>query len=117
MTGLRVLLYRLFSFWRTGSMERDLDDELDFHLEMKTVENLRRGMLAEEARTAALRRFGGVTQVKETYREAHALPAIKLLYQDTRFAVRVLRRSPGYSAMAWACGWRWAPTPPTCCAW
>ena len=43
-----------------------MDDELDFHLQMEIAENLRRGMTPEEARSAALRRFGGVAQIKET---------------------------------------------------
>jgi hypothetical protein len=74
MTRLRVLLCRLTGWLRKGSLERDLDEELHFHLQLETAENVRKGMTSAQARTSALRRFGGVAQVKETYREAHGLP-------------------------------------------
>ncbi|HXB75172.1 MAG TPA: ABC transporter permease, partial [Candidatus Acidoferrales bacterium] len=103
MTPLRVLLCRLSGLVRKGSLERDMDDELHFHLQMEIGENLRRGMTPVEARSAALRRFGGVAQIKETYRETHALPAIQVLWQDLRFGCRMLRRSPGFASLAILC--------------
>jgi macrolide transport system ATP-binding/permease protein len=103
MTGLRVFWRRLSGFLRAGNLERDLEAELDHHLQMETAENLRRGMTAEEARLAALRRFGGVARVKETYRETHGLPGIQVLGQDLRFGFRMLRRNPGFSALAILC--------------
>jgi hypothetical protein len=80
MTQLRVFLQRLRGLFRKRSMERDLDDELQFHLQMEMGENLRKGMTTEQARSEALRRFGGVGLTKETYRETHALPAIEILW-------------------------------------
>ena len=103
MTRLRVLLHRLTGLVRRGSLERDLDEELAHHLQMETAENVRRGMTPAAARTAALRRFGGVAQVKETYRETHGLPAIQLLWQDVRFGFRMMRRSPGLSLLVILC--------------
>jgi hypothetical protein len=103
MTRLRVLLCRLSGLFRKGSLERDMDDELHFHLHMEIAENLRRGMAPDQARSTALRRFGGVTQVKETYRETHSLPVVQVLWQDLRFGFRMLRRNPGFSSLAILC--------------
>lgn len=103
MTRLRVLWCRLLGLFRKGRLESDMDDELDFHLQMQIDANLRQGMTAEEARSAALRHLGGVTQVKETYRETHALPVIEVLWHDLRFGIRMLRRSPGFSILAILC--------------
>jgi predicted permease len=98
-----VLLSRLAGLVRKGSLERDLDEELGHHLQLETAENVRQGMPPGEAHTAALRRFGGVAQVKETYRETHGLPALQLLWQDVRFGFRMMRRSPGISLVVILC--------------
>ncbi len=103
MTRLRVFLSRLAGLVRKRTLERDMDDELDFHLQMEIDENLRQGMELAEARSQAQRRLGGVAQLKETYRETHALPIIEVLWQDIRFGFRMLRRSPGFSLLAILC--------------
>jgi macrolide transport system ATP-binding/permease protein len=103
MTQLRVLWRRLSGLFRKGSLERDIDDELHFHLQMETAENLRTGMTPAEARLAALRSLGSVAQIKETYRDTHALPAIQTLGRDVRYGLRMIRRSPGVSTLAVLC--------------
>jgi macrolide transport system ATP-binding/permease protein len=103
MTRLRVFLSRLAGLVRKGTLERDMDDELDFHLQMEIDENLRQGMQPADARSQAQRRLGGVAQLKESYRETHALPIFEVLWQDIRFGFRMLRRSPGFSLLAILC--------------
>jgi len=103
MTRIRVFLSRLAGLVRKGSLESDMDDELDFHLRMEIAENLRQGMPPAEARSLAQRRLGGVAQLKEAYRETHALPIVEVLWQDIRFGFRMLRRSPGFSLLAILC--------------
>jgi macrolide transport system ATP-binding/permease protein len=103
MTGIRVFLRRLSGLFRTGRLERDMDEEFDFHLQNEVAENLRKGMSPDQALAAARRRFGGVAQVKEAYREAHSLPFLQVLWQDLRFGFRMLRRNPGFSILAILC--------------
>jgi macrolide transport system ATP-binding/permease protein len=108
MTAIRVFLRRLSGLFQTrrlerDMLERDMDDEFDFHLENEVAENVRRGMSSDEALTAARRRFGGVAQVKEAYRDAHSLPFLQVLWQDLHFGFRMLRRNPGFSILAILC--------------
>src|SRR6266704_6137965 len=99
----RVSVHRLIAFFRRRRLEDDLDAELRSHLEMAVELNLRKGMSAEDARREALRSFGGVEQTKENYRDQRGLPMIETTLQDLRFGLRILRRSPGFSALAILC--------------
>jgi predicted permease len=97
---LRKLFHRLFASLRRGKIEREMERELRFHLEMETAENIRQGMSEEEARRAALRSFGGVEQVKETYRDLSRFRLVEELWQDVRFSSRLLLKQPGFLAVA-----------------
>jgi predicted permease len=103
MTPLRVLWRRIAGALGKGSLERDLDVEFDFHLQMEIEENLRQGMTPEEARNRALARFGRVAEVKESYRETRSLPFVEVLWHDLRFGVRMLGRSPGFVVLTVSC--------------
>lgn len=103
MTGVRVLWRRLAGVLRSGRLEREMDEELRFHLEMETAAQVRQGMTPEDAHRAALRRFGGVAQTREVWRETHALPFLQVLWQDARFGLRTLRRNPAFAALAVLC--------------
>jgi predicted permease len=80
--------------------DRDFERELQTHLDMLADENIRRGMPPEEARRAARIKLGGLTQLKETNRELRGLPFIETFFQDARHAFRMLRKNPGFTAVA-----------------
>lgn len=80
-----------------SQFESDLDEELRFHIEQQTDELIRQGMSLEDARREALRQFGGVEQVREQVRDTRQFVWLSDALRDTRLAIRMLRRVPGFA--------------------
>ncbi|HEY6400135.1 MAG TPA: ABC transporter permease [Blastocatellia bacterium] len=92
-TVLRALL-------RSPQTESELDEELSYHIERQTEQNIRMGLNPEEARIAARKAFGGVEQAKERSRDARGVRWLEDLWQDLRFGARMLFSKPGFTLIA-----------------
>jgi predicted permease len=97
MDWTRIVLSRCTALFRRRKLDADLNEELRAHIDLATAENMKRGMSPENARTEALRVFGGVTQIKERYRTQRGMPILQQFFRDLRFAFRQLRKSPGFA--------------------
>ena len=100
MDFLRTLLARCAALFQRHRLDADLEEELRAHIDLATAENLRSGMSPEAARTQALRAFGGLTQTREMYRAQRGMPFLAQICRDLSFALRQLRKSPGFASTA-----------------
>src|SRR5690349_11389753 len=99
MRRIRAFFFRVAGLF-DRRRERELADELESHLQLHMEDNLRSGMTPVEARRQALIRLGGIEQTKEMYRDRRAFPLVESLIQDVRYGLRILARSPGFTAVA-----------------
>src|ERR1039457_7240278 len=97
---MRMFWRRLTGLLRGNRLERELNEEIGIHLAMQEEEFRQRGMEPGAAHAAALREFGGVAQTKEEVRDRRGVPWLESAARDLRYAVRGLRRTPGFTVAA-----------------
>jgi len=94
------LWHRLRALVARRRLDRDLADELSFHLEMREDEYVRTGLARDDARAAARRQFGNLTHLKEETRDMWMFSSFETFVQDVRYALRTLGRAPGFTVVA-----------------
>jgi predicted permease len=100
MRILRTILWRLAGLFGSKRSDSDLAAELESNVAMHMEENQRRGMAADEARRHALISLGRIEQAREAYREQEGLPFLETFFQDASYGLRMLRKNPGFTAVA-----------------
>lgn len=94
---LRAWALRLAGLFDKARRDRELDEEIESHIELHVADKVLAGMSPQEARRDALLKFGPVEAIKERYRDRRGVPALETVIADVRLGARVLRKNPGYA--------------------
>src|SRR5262249_12538292 len=97
---LKSFLRRVQGLWRSETIHREITDELQFHIDMRVEENIRRGMSPDEARRDAERSFGNLTQIKEQGYDVRGGRRLETVWQDLGYGARVLVKNPLFTLIA-----------------
>src|SRR5262245_9159096 len=97
---VKGFLRRVRGLWRSETIHQEITDELQFHIDMRVEENIRRGMSPDEARWDAERRFGNLTRVKEQGYDVRGGRWLEMVWQDLRYGARMLVKNSGFTLVA-----------------
>jgi putative ABC transport system permease protein len=100
VTSLREFGSKLSGLFRKRSLDNQLEEEINEHLDLLIEENIRRGMSPQKAHLAARQDFGAIDLIKETYRDRRGMPMLETFLQDLRYGARTLRKNAGFTTVA-----------------
>src|SRR5687767_5212304 len=100
MRRLRELILRFGGLFDKRRKDRELEEEIESHLQFHIEDNLRLGMTPEEGRRQALIKLGGIESTKEAYRDQRSLPLLEMLWRDIRYSARQLGKNLGFTAVS-----------------